>query len=313
VLVSGGAGFIGSVLVRQLLDLGYSVRVLDDLSTGNATRLPHHPRLSLQVGSVTEADHCKAAVAGATAVLHLAAFSRVLPALEGGPAAAASCQAVNVAGTLLLLEAARAAGVQRFLYAASSTAYGGDDDTAPSLAAHTSAETDVPAPRSPYSVSKHQGELLALMYDATYGLHAAALRIFMAYGSGEPRSGPFSTVVGRFLGAAAAGEPLRIEGDGEQTRDFVHVDDVARAFVLALQAPALPRRAVINVGSGRATSVAQLAQTVASQGAGKGMQHVARRRQDIRHTRAATCAAEELLGFRTRVSLEEGIAHALTG
>jgi UDP-glucose 4-epimerase len=323
ILVTGGAGFIGSSVVEQLLSLSYSVRVLDNLSSGNASRLPlGHPRLELQVGDVTSAAACEAAVAGAHAVLHLAAFSRVAPSLQGGAASAAACQRANVDGTLNVLEAARAAGVRRVLYAGSSTAYGGDEEPEDAATAAAAAqaygtslqapllpswEGDRPAPRTPYAVSKHQGELLCAMYDATYGLHAVSLRLFMVYGPREPREGPHATVAGRFVAAAARGAPLRIEGDGQQTRDFVHVSDVARAFVLALQAPTLPRAAVINIGSGEATSIASLADALAP----GPHAHAPRRRQDMRHTLSLSCAAARLLGWAPRVALRDGLAAML--
>ena len=327
VLVTGGAGFIGSVLVADLLSLRYRVRVLDNLSTGNASSLPKHPALELQVGDVTDAEACAVAAAGVDTVFHLAAFSRVAPSLQGGATAAAACQRANVDGTLAVLEAARVAKVRRLIYAGSSTAYGGDEEiddgdedaalgatlaaqahgAAPRPPLLPSWELDRPAPRTPYSVSKHQGELLCAMYDATFGVHTASLRLFMVYGPREPRDGPHATVVGKFVAAAAAGQPLRLEGDGQQTRDFVHVSDVSRAFVLAMQAPALPRRALINVGSGVATRVEAIADALAP----GPHAHAPRRRQDMRHTMALTCAAERLLGWAPRVSLADGLAEML--
>ena len=328
VLVTGGAGFIGSALVADLLALRYRVRVLDNLSSGNASNLPlEHPALELQVGDVTDAEACATAAAGVDTVFHLAAFSRVAPSLQGGAVTAAACQRANVEGTLNVLEAARAAHVRRLIYAGSSTAYGGDEeaddgDEAAALGAALAAqahgaaprppllpswELDRPAPRTPYAVSKHQGELLCAMYDATFGLHTASLRLFMVYGEREPRTGTHATVVGKFVAAAAAGESLQLDDDGQQTRDFVAVSDVSRAFVLAMQAPALPRRALINVGSGVATRISAIADALAPGPHAKAP----RRRQDMRHTMALTCAAERLLGWRPRVALADGLADML--
>ena len=204
-------------------------------------------------------------------------------------------------------------------FAGSSTAYGGDEDADvddDSLAlleqaygapmrtpALPSWEGDRAAPRTPYAVSKHQGELLCAMFDATYGLHTTSLRLFMVFGPHEPRDGPHATVVGRFVEAAARGNPLRLDGGGTQTRDFVHVTDVARAFVLALQAPRLPRRAVINIGSGVATRILDVANALAE----GPHAHSPRRRQDLPHTLATTCAAARLLGWAPRVALMEGL------
>ena len=329
VLVTGGAGFIGSSLVRLLLQLGYRVRVLDNLSSGRQSNLPQHGALQLLVGDITNASACTEAAVDVASVIHLAAASRVAPSLEG-PLAAAECVRTNVDGTLNVLEAARAQGVSRFVYAGSSTAYGGDDDAdatdsradaAPSPAAAArlyrdaygirpsgpllpSWELDRPSPRSPYAASKHAGELLVQSYGATFGMPAVILRLFMVYGPRELGSGPHATVVAAFIADAAAGRALRIQGDGSQSRDFVHVDDVARAFVLALQAPQLPRGAVLNIGTGEATSVAELADLVADPEKPRAFEP--RRRMDIRGTLANTCAAQALLGWAPTVSLAEG-------
>ena len=329
VVVTGGAGFIGSAVVRSLLDLSYRVRVLDNMSTGRASNLPQHARLEVLVGDILNGTATTLAMSGAHLVVHLAAFSRVAPSLEG-PDAAVECVRSNVDGTLRVLEAARQAGVKRLLYAGSSTAYGGDDysddaedtDTHDGAAAHAfqaaygmraagpmlpSWELDLPQPRSPYAASKYAGEVLVQSYDATFGIPTVILRLFMCYGPREPQSGPHATVVGALLADAAAGRPLRIQGDGTQTRDFVHVDDVARAFVLALQAEDLPRGAVINIGTGVATSITALADLISPDSA---RTHVPRRRMDIEGTLANTCAAEALLGWRATIGLADGV-HSL--
>lgn len=324
VLVTGGAGFIGSHVVAALLHHNFSVRVLDDLSTGNASSLPAHLRLELRVGDVGDAHTAASAAAGCEFVVHLAAVSRVLGSLS--PEAALACARVNVMGTLSVLEAARAARVRRFVYAGSSTAYGGEaeeDESLRDLATQAygfewtsspllpSNEGDLPKPTTPYAATKHAGEVLVSSYDATFGLHTASLRLFMVYGdamggrsgASEPREGPRATVVGRFVAAAAAGAAARVSGDGSQSRDLVHVADVARAFALSLQRQ-LPRRAVINIGSGARTSVAQLAAM-----AGAVPPHRAPpRRLDIRATLADTCAAQRLLGWAPRVPLADGLA-----
>jgi len=319
VLVTGGAGFIGSTVVDLLLSLGYRVRVLDNLSTGRRSNLPAaHARLEFVEGDVRAPESCRAAVNGASLVLHLAAFSRVAPSLSGGPSAAQECVDANVLGTLNVLEAARATGVARLIYAGSSTAYGGGDELSGEQSraaaeaygadAYTpllpSWELDRPMPSSPYAATKLMGEQLSASYDATYGLHTAVLRLFMVYGPREPASGEHATVVGRFVEDARAGRPLTLEGGGGQTRDFVHVSDVARAFVLAMQAPELPRRAVINVGSGVGSSVAHLAGLVHQKGA---RTQAPRRRLDMQGTLADVCAARRLLGWEAEVTLEEGV------
>jgi UDP-glucose 4-epimerase len=319
VLVTGGAGFIGASLVRLLLELGYRVRVLDNLSTGQSSNLPQHG-VQLMVGDITNASACGEAMVDASAVIHLAAASRVAPSLES-PQAAAECVRANVDGTLNVLEAARAQGIARFVYAGSSTAYGGDDDSGSdaSLSARAfqdaygirpsgpllpSWELDRPSPRSPYAASKHAGELLVQSYGTTFGVSTVILRLYMVYGPREQGSGPQATVVAALIADATAGRALRIQGDGTQTRDFVHVEDVARAFVLALQAPELPRGAVINIGTGEATSVAALAELI-HPGELRAMEP--RRRMDIQGTLANNCAAQALLGWRPTISLKEGI------
>jgi len=292
-----------------------AVRVLDDLSTGRRANLPEHARLELMVGDVADAPTAAAAVSGASHVLHLAAYSRVAPSLRGA-ASARACVRANVEGTLAVAEAALAARVRRLVYAGSSTAYGDGGGEAgdalaeaaygaPRTSALPSWELDAPQPTSPYAASKLMGETLLASFDAAFGLNITVLRLFMVYGPGEHAAGDAATVVARFVAAAARGEPLPLDGDGHQTRDFVHVTDVARAFVLAMQAAQLPRRAVINVGSGSATSVRQLAELLVPGGA---RTRASPRALDMRATLADGCAAARLLGWAPRVVLADGLA-----
>lgn len=317
VLVTGGAGFIGSAVVALLLEQGYAVRVLDNLSTGKRANLPEHARLELVVGDVADAATCLSVTQGASFVLHLAAFSRVAPSLSGGADAARACVRANVEGTMNVLDAASRAGVRRLVYAGSSTAYGGGGDAEDELATRAYGarrahllpawELDAPGPSSPYAATKLMGEHLVASWQSTYGLNATVLRLFMVYGPREHASGESATVVARFVAAVARGKAVSLEGGGTQTRDFVHVSDVARAFVLAMQAGELPRRAVINVGSGVATSIRSLAELLSA-----GPHELAPpRRLDLQDTLADTCAAAALLGWAPQVGLRVGLSEML--
>jgi len=307
VLVTGGAGFIGSHLVDALLRLGHRVVVLDDLSTGSIDNLDtDHRHLRVVRGDVTNAEDCAGAVRGVTAVVHLAAMSKVAPSLES-PAMAEFCQAVNVSGTMNMLQAAsRAGSVRQFVYAGSSTCYGNSPTP--------QAETQLPDLITPYAASKYQGEILTQMFARVYGLPTCVLRFFMVYGPRQPVSGAYATVNGVFLKQALEGGPLTVQGSGQQSRDFIHVADVAGAILAALRADGAGLKGQsINVGSGQAHSVAEVAAIVGEEMArctGRPQpdtQHVERRRFDMDATLAATTLAEGTLGWRAAIGFEEGM------
>lgn len=295
-LVTGGAGFIGSSLCELLLSLGFRVRVLDNLSTGDAAFVPDGAEFVN--GDVRDYDAVLAATRGAHFVFHLAAMSKVEPSLAD-PEMVRFCLDVNVGGTERVARAAAEAARDerrepaRLVYAASSTHYGNQNTPF-----HESAPERL---TSPYAHSKRSGEAVALLYDALHGVPATSLRLFMVYGERAPRDGAYAVVTGTFLKAVEKGEALKIEGDGSQFRDFVHVSDVARAFVLAAQTDAA-RGAAINVGTGEGVSVAEVAE-IASPGGARAFAPA--RANDLRGTLADTCAAKRVLGFEAKRDFRE--------
>jgi len=283
VLVTGGSGFIGSHLVTQLLDLGYTVRVFDSLETGNLLYLDlRHPRLEFQYGDILDIDALHRAMVGVRGVFHFAAASKVLPSLKSPKMATFNIER-NALGTSNVLEAANVTKlVTKVVYAASSTYYG--NQPVPF------AEDDPFRPTSPYAASKYMGELQMLTNDGLYDLPSLSLRFFMVYGPRNPAEGAYAIVTGKFLRRLLDGQPLLIEGSGEQFRDFIHVQDVARACILAYQSDV--RGTSINVGSGVTYSVKDVADIVSPR-----QEHRPARRNDLEGTLANTCRAKELLHF----------------
>ena len=293
-LVTGGAGFIGSTLAARLLQLGYAVRVLDNLSTGARAFVPSEAEFVR--GDVREYSAVEAAMrGGVTVVFHLAAMSKVEPSLTD-PAMVRFCLENNVLGTDNVLRAAlEAKTVRKVVYAASSTYYG-DAPTPHSESATPHRVT------SPYASSKAEGERLCLLYDRLHGLPTVSLRLFMVYGDRQPSEGAYKIVTGAFLANLERGEALSVEGDGSHFRDFVHVADAADAFALAAQNPSA-RGVAMNVGSGSAWTIEDVAEMIG--GADPGHVHVAERRHDLVGTLADTCLAKRLIGFSATRSFEE--------
>lgn len=286
VLVTGGAGFVGAATVAALEAAGREVLVLDDLSTGRSERVRGVP---LVIGDVRDAPLVARAMAGASAVVHLAARSSV-PGSFDDPV---GCHAVNDEGTAVVLEAAWQAGVHRVVMASSSAVYG---DGAP---AHEDRALD---PRSPYAASKAAMEAQGRVYGHR-GMAVTTLRYFNVYGPGQP-AGPDGAVIARFLEALAAGRALPLEGSGRQGRDFVHVRDVARANLAALGGPG----GTFNVGTGVLTSIVTLAERLCDlTGAVPHLRRLPGREAEVRASVAVTALAEAGLGWRASTSLEEGL------
>jgi nucleoside-diphosphate-sugar epimerase len=239
-------------------------------------------------------------MAGADTVFHHAAIASV-PASVADPL---RTHAVNVDGTLEVLEAARAAGVRRVIFAASSAAYG-DGEELPKV------ETLPVTPLSPYALHKHAGELYCTLYTRLYGLETVALRYFNVFGPRQDPKSEYAAVIPRFIEAALAGEPATIYGDGEQTRDFVYVADAVRANLLAADAERAPG-AVINVATGRRTSLNQLWRQIRElAGVALEARHAAARVGDVRDSVADVSRARELLGFEPGTDRREGLRRTL--
>lgn len=288
-LITGGAGFIGTNLTERLLADGHAVVIVDDLSGGKRERVPD--AAVFYQFDICETDRLRECMEGVDAVVHLAALPRVQFSIDHPFEA----QRANVDGTLSVLEAARAAGVRRVVYAASSSAYG-DQTTMPLV------ETMTPQPKSPYGLQKFYGEELLKMWHMLHGLETVSLRFFNVYGPHLDPDGPYALVVGKFLKQRKNNEPLTICGTGENTRDFTHVRDVVEAVVRASQAPNVGRGEVFNVGAGRGVSVNALANMI-----GGDVVHIEPRIEPM-HTLADTTAIKNTLGWQPTIMLEEGIA-----
>jgi UDP-glucose 4-epimerase len=295
ILVTGGAGFIGSHLCEALVARGRRVRVLDDFSSGNAGNLARvWNEIEVIEGSLESPSATARAVAGVSAIAHLAARSSVAESM----AAEDLYRRVNVGGTATLVAEARRAGVARIVFAASSSAYG--DHVAP----HD--EAMEPRPMSPYGETKVEGErMLRALAQEPGAPDAAALRFFNVYGTRQDPNNAYAAVIPRFMTRIGAGLPATIFGDGEQTRDFVHVSDAARAVIAAIDAPARLGGTVMNVGTGRATSIRTLAETIGRVlGRPATIDFQPARAGEVRHSVAR---ARELLGFATEVGLGAGL------
>jgi len=298
-LVTGGAGFIGSHLVEQLVAGGARVRVLDDFSTGSRDNLaPFAGVVDVIEDSVTDPATCARACEGAAYVLHQAA----LPSVQRSVADPKATHEVSATGTLNMLSAAREAGVRRFVYAGSSSAYG-DTPTLPK-------REDMPSmPRSPYAIAKLAGEHYAQVFTPLFGLETVVLRYFNVFGPRQDPASPYSAVIPLFITAAMEGRAPRIHGDGEQTRDFTYVENVVEANLLACAAPASGVTGeVFNVGCGERISVNRLwAEIRDIVGVELAPEYGPPRPGDVRDSLASLDRIRERLGYEVRVPLREGL------
>ena len=296
-LVTGGAGFIGSSVVRTLLTRGQRVRVLDDLSTGKASNLAAiGGDIDFREASILDEAALGSALEGARYVVHLAAQVSV-PASIDDPA---HNHAVNATGTLRVFEGARAAGVERVAYAASCAIYG-NDPTMPKV------ETMAIDPVSPYAVTKYLGEIYAACYRQSMGLDVVALRFFNVFGPRQDPSGGYAAVVPVFITRMLKGEAPTIFGDGGQTRDFVHVDNVVEGILAACHTAAAAG-GVFNIGTGVQTSLLALVAGL-NQALGTSLvpSYRPERAGDVRHSVADITRAREVLGYRAAVDLDTGL------
>jgi nucleoside-diphosphate-sugar epimerase len=296
-LVTGGAGFIGSNIVDELVRRGASVVVLDDLSAGKESNLAGvRDHIDLQVGSITDLAITQKACAGADYVIHLAARTSV-PRSVKDPI---ESNRVNIDGTLNVLVAARDAKVKRLVYAASSSAYG-ETPTLPKV------ETMAAAPISPYGVTKYVGELYAQVFGRVYGLENASIRFFNVFGPRQDPTSQYSGVLSRFMLAILDGQTPVIYGDGEQSRDFTFVSNVVDEVLRASEAPGASGK-VFNGGTGARITLNQVLQQL-GQITGKPItaKHEPERNGDIRDSQADISLARAVLGYQPKVMFEEGL------
>ncbi|HET9014448.1 MAG TPA: SDR family oxidoreductase [Thermomicrobiaceae bacterium] len=297
-LVTGGAGFIGSHLVERLVADGRRVRVLDSFATGRRENLaPVLGEVELLEGDLRDPAAVGRAVAGVEVVFHLAA----LPSVPRSIRDPATTVAVNVTGTLNLLLAARDAGCRRVVFASSSSVYG-DTSVLPKV------ETMAPRPRSPYAVSKLTGEQLCAVFTQLYGLETVALRYFNVYGPRQDPASPYAAVIPRFIRALSRGESPVVYGDGEQTRDFTYVTDVVEANLRAADAPGVSGQ-VLNVAGGEAIALNRVLAVLADLlGVPARSRYASPRPGDVRHSRADIGAARAALGYVPAVPFVAGLA-----
>jgi UDP-glucose 4-epimerase len=290
--VTGGAGFIGSHLVDRLLADGHSVLVLDNFSTGRPENLAHvarDPGLTLERVDIATEARLPALVAGADWVFHLAALADIVPSMERP----IDYHRANVDGTVAMLEAARAGGIRRFLYTASSSCYGIPD-------LYPTPEIAEARPQYPYALTKLLGEQCTLHWGQIYRLPVVSLRLFNVYGPRSRTSGTYGAVFGVFLAQKLAGRPFTVVGDGTQSRDFTFVSDVADAFVTAAQSTVTGE--VFNVGTGAPVPVNRLVDLL------KGdVVHLPKRPGEPDRTHADVSKIQRRLGWRSKVSIEEGV------
>jgi UDP-glucose 4-epimerase len=299
VVVTGGAGFIGSHLVRELLEAGAEVRVLDDFSHGAAENLREvEDRVEVMRGDVRNPADCAKAVRGRAVVFHLAALGSVPRSMEEP----GLYNDVNVGGTLNILQTAKGAGVRRVVYSASSSAYG-DTPVLPKV------ETMTPSPKSPYAVTKLVGEYYCRVFSEIYGLSTVSLRYFNVFGPRQNPKSQYAAVIPAFVDALLKGQSPKIYGDGEQTRDFCFVRNVVEANLLAATSTKSLTGEVVNIACGERISLnAMLAHMQTLLGTEIAATYLAARAGDVRDSFANIGAARDLIGYVPKVLFEDGLA-----
>lgn len=296
-LVTGGAGFIGSNTVDELVRRGHTVTVLDDLSAGSESNLADvRGKVELIIGSITDRPTVDRATKGADYVLHLAARTSVPRSVQDP----AETNRVNVDGTMQVLLAARDAGVRRVVFASSSSIYG-ETPTLPKR------EDMAPAPISPYGVSKLVGELYGNVFQRIYGIEFVALRYFNVFGPRQNPGSPYSGVLSLFASALRDGNPPKVYGDGEQSRDFTYVKNVAELNIQACETPGVSGLAFNGGTGGRFTLNHTLKLFEKFAGRPSNAQYVEPRKGDIRDSQADISLARQKLGYDPRVGFEEGL------
>lgn len=295
VIVTGGAGFIGSHMVDLLIEKGNRVRVIDNLVGGREDNLTHHadnPDLTLDCRDIREIGCDDAVFSDARQVFHFAGIGDIVPSIESP----LDYMSTNVQGTANILEGARHVGVEKFVYAASSTCYG--------LAATPTREDHPIGPMYPYGLSKYQGEQAAFHWWNVYGMPVNSVRIFNAYGTRSRTSGAYGSVFGVFLRQKLAGTPYTVVGDGTQLRDFIYVSDVAKAFLAV--ADEAPPGECYNIGSGNPQPVNRIIELL-----GGEKVYIPKRPGEPDCTHADISKITRTVNWRPEISFEEGVANIL--
>ena len=300
-LVTGGAGFIGSNIVAALVAQGERVRVLDNLATGyweNLDGFPDQSKIERVQGDIRDGEAVARAMKGVEIVFHEGALGSVPRSVE----TPCESDAVNVGGTVRVLDVARHEGVRRVIFAASSSAYGETEE----LPKH---EKISPQPLSPYAVEKLACEQYLRVFASIYGLETLSLRYFNVFGPAQTPDGAYAAAIPRFVDAALQGKTIQIFGDGEQTRDFCFVKNTVGANLLAAQSTKKLSGQVVNIAGARRIGLNDLVKEIARVlGRQPEVHHGAPRAGDVRHSLGAIDAARELLGYEPSVRWEDGIA-----
>lgn len=300
-IVTGGCGFIGSHIVDRLLKEGHEVFVIDNCSTGRPENLQHqadNPKLKIVYGDICDESKLNPLFeGGADWVFHLAALADIVPSIQKP----AEYFHSNVDGTFAVLRAAQKANVKRFIYTASSSCYGIPDK-------YPTDESSEIRPQYPYALTKRLGEELALHWAQVYKLPVVSLCLFNVYGPRSRTSGTYGAVFGVFLGQKLAGKPYTIVGDGKQTRDFTYVTDIVDAFITAAKSDVVGER--FNIGSDHTYSVNRLVELL-SEGKKPEVVYIPKRPGEPDCTFADTTKIKKFLGWRPKVSLEEGVQHLI--
>jgi UDP-glucose 4-epimerase len=301
ILVTGGAGFIGSHIAEALVRRGDTVRVLDNLSTGFLKNLdPIRDKVEFLEGDLVDARLVTEAVQGVDCIFHQAALASVPRSVEHPLDTNAAC----VTGTVTLLDAARRAGVRRVVYAASSSAYGDQPFS-------SKREIDLPDPISPYGAAKLAAEFYCKAFSATYGLETVAIRYFNVFGPRQDPGSPYSAVIPLFITAMLAGRQPLVYGDGGQSRDFTFVANVVHANLLAADAEGVSGR-VINAANGKSITLLELIEALNKYlGTSIKPRHEPPRAGDIRESMADITAARTLLGYEPVIDFHEGLRRSI--
>ena len=300
-LVTGGAGFIGSNIVRTLLEKGENVRVIDDLSTGKMKNIaPFLARIDFMEASLTDLKTCRRAVLDMDYILHQAAIPSVMRSVENP----LSTNDANVTGTINLLCAAKDKKIKRFVYAASSSAYG-NVEVSPKV------ESLPPSPRSPYAVSKLAGEYYCRAFYECYGLETISLRYFNVFGPNQDTTSQYSAVIPKFITCILRDEPPPVNGDGTQSRDLTYVENNIIANLLACEAPRAAGE-MINIACGESINLLELIRTI-NEISGKDIKPIFYPRQpgDVMHSLADIRKAKELLGYEPVVCFRDGLERTI--
>lgn len=287
-LITGGAGFIGSHVQNLLIDKGHDVIVLDDLSAGKKERV--NPKATFVKADIRNLEEIKPHFVGVDVVFHLAGLPNVQYSIEHPK----KSHEINVDGTLNVLMASTEAVVKKLIYSGSASVYG--EKTEMPLV-----ETMLPDPMSPYALQKYCAEVMCQTWSHAYKLETVCLRYFNVYGPSQPEEGAYALVIARFLRQKREGKKMTITGDGLQTRDFVHVRDVARANVLAMESEKVGNGEVINIGTHKEVSVLEIAKIIG------GEYEFIEARLEPRRSLAENQKAKDLLGWEPKEDFEKGV------